>query len=180
TINGDRSVIEDYNAIKPDDFNRMPSFSSPTDAIIYETSIRDFTSDPNSGIKDKGKYLGMIESGVTPDGQVTGLDYLKSLGITHVQIMPMFDFASIDETKNDGTYNWGYDPKNYNVPEGSYSSNAADPTARIMEMKEMINGLHKAGIRVIMDVVYNHVYSPNDQALQKTVPGYYLDRKSVV
>ena len=175
TINGDRSVIEDYDAIKPDDFNRMPSFSSPTAAIIYETSIRDFTSDPNSGIKDKGKYLGMIESGVTPDGQVTGLDYLKSLGITHVQIMPMFDFASIDETKNDGTYNWGYDPKNYNVPEGSYSSNAADPTARIMEMKEMINGLHKAGIRVIMDVVYNHVYSPNDQALQKTVPGYYFE-----
>ncbi|RVU71013.1 MULTISPECIES: type I pullulanase [Lactobacillus] len=175
TVNGVRSVIEDYNNIKPSDFNRMPSFSQPTDAIVYETSIRDFTSDPNSGIKDKGKFLGMIESGKTPTGQVTGLEYLKSLGITHVQIMPSYDFASIDETKSlDNQYNWGYDPKNYDVPEGSYSSDPTNPQARIMEMKEMINGLHKAGIRVIMDVVYNHVYNPQEQALELTVPGYYF------
>ena len=171
TINGERSVIDDYNAIKPDNFQRMPRFSSPTNAIIYETSIRDFTSDQNSGIKDKGKYLGMIESGITPDGQITGLNYLKSLGITHVQILPMFDFASVDETKSIPDYNWGYDPKNYNVPEGSYSSDAANPETRIMEMKEMINGLHKAGIRVVMDVVYNHVFNSDQQALNKTVPG---------
>ena len=107
TINGDRSVIEDVDAIKPNDFSRLPQFSAPTNAIIYETSIRDFTSDKNSGIKDKGKYLGMIESGVTPDGQITGLDYLKSLGVTHVQIMPMFDFASINESKADDSYNLG-------------------------------------------------------------------------
>lgn len=175
TINGDRTVIEDYDHIKPSDFYRMPSFSKPTDAIVYETSIRDFTSDPNSGIKDKGKFLGMIESGRTPTGQVTGLDYLKSLGITHVQIMPSFDFASIDETKSlKDQYNWGYDPKNYDVPEGSYSTDPYNPTARIMEMKEMINGLHKAGIRVIMDVVYNHVYDPKKQAFELTVPGYYF------
>lgn len=174
TINGERSVIDDYNAIKPDNFQRMPRFSSPTNAIIYETSIRDFTSDQNSGIKDKGKYLGMIESGITPNGQITGLNYLKSLGITHVQILPMFDFASVDETKSIPDYNWGYDPKNYNVPEGSYSSDAANPETRIMEMKEMINGLHKAGIRVVMDVVYNHVFNSDQQALNKTVPGYYF------
>lgn len=174
TINGERSVIDDYNAIKPDNFQRMPRFSSPTNAIIYETSIRDFTSDQNSGIKDKGKYLGMIESGITPDDQITGLNYLKALGITHVQILPMFDFASVDETKKIPDYNWGYDPKNYNVPEGSYSSDAANPETRIMEMKEMINGLHKAGIRVVMDVVYNHVFNSDQQALNKTVPGYYF------
>lgn len=174
TVNGERSVIDNYDAIKPDNFQRMPKFSNPTNAIIYETSIRDFTSDKNSGIKDKGKYLGMIESGVTSDGQITGLNYLKSLGITHVQILPMFDFASVDETKSIPDYNWGYDPKNYNVPEGSYSSDAANPETRIMEMKEMINGLHKAGIRVVMDVVYNHVFNSDQQALNKTVPGYYF------
>lgn len=174
TVNGDRTVIEDYDNIKPNNFNRMPEFSSPTQAIIYETSIRDFSSDPNSGIKDKGKYLGMIESGKTPTGQVTGLAYLKALGITHVQIMPSFDYASVDETKTlADQYNWGYDPKNYDVPEGSYSSDPRNPTARIKEMKEMINGLHKAGIRVVMDVVYNHVFDPKKQAFELTVPGYY-------
>ncbi|MGN9009969.1 type I pullulanase [Lactobacillus amylovorus] len=175
TVNGDRTVIEDYDNIKPNNFNRMPEFSSPTQAIIYETSIRDFSSDPNSGIKDKGKYLGMIESGKTPTGQVTGLAYLKALGITHVQIMPSFDYASVDETKPlADQYNWGYDPKNYDVPEGSYSSDPKNPIARIKEMKEMINGLHKAGIRVVMDVVYNHVFDPKDQAFELTVPGYYF------
>ena len=175
TVNGDRTVIEDYDNIKPNNFNRMPEFSSPTQAIIYETSIRDFSSDPNSGIKDKGKYLGMIESGKTPTGQVTGLAYLKALGITHVQIMPSFDYASVDETKPlADQYNWGYDPKNYDVPEGSYSSDPKNPTARIKEMKEMINGLHKAGIRVVMDVVYNHVFDPKKQAFELTVPGYYF------
>lgn len=174
TVNGERTVIEDYDAIKPNNFSRMPAFSQPTNAIIYETSVRDFTSDKNSGIKDKGKYLGMIEPGVTADGQITGLDYLKSLGVTHVQLMPMYDFASLDETSSNLGYNWGYDPKNYNVPEGIYSSDAKNPTARIIEMKQMIDGLHKAGIRVIMDVVYNHVYNADEQALNKTVPGYYF------
>ena len=115
----------------------------------------------------------MIESGVTPDGQVTGLDYLKSLGITHVQIMPMFDFASIDETKNDGTYNWGYDPENYNVPEASFASNPHAPTARILELKQLVQAYHDAGIGVIMDVVYNHTYSSTDSAFQLAVPDYY-------
>ncbi|KRO27741.1 type I pullulanase [Lactiplantibacillus fabifermentans] len=175
TVNGNRSVIEDVNAVQPTDFNRMPTFSNPTDAVIYETSVRDFTKDANSGVTDKGKFLGMVESGTqTASGQVTGLDYLKDLGVTHVQLMPMYDFSSIDETSSDPSYNWGYDPKNYDVPEGSYSTDATNPTTRIMEMKEMINGFHKAGIRVIMDVVYNHVYSMDEQAFQKVVPGYYF------
>uniref|UniRef100_UPI0021CB43EE alpha-amylase family glycosyl hydrolase n=1 Tax=Lactiplantibacillus plantarum TaxID=1590 RepID=UPI0021CB43EE len=128
--------------------------SEPTDAVIYETSVRDFTKDPNSGVTAKGKFTGMVESGThTASGQATGLDYLKDLGVTHVQLMPMYDFASIDETSADPSYNWGYDPKNYDVPEGSYATDASDPTNRIMEMKEMINGFHKNGIRVVMDVV---------------------------
>lgn len=176
TINGKRSVIEDYDAIKPSDFKRMDSFGDSTKAVIYETSVRDFTSDPNANIEHAGKFLGMIESGKTADGQVTGLDYLKELGITHVQIMPSYDFASIDEAIKSPQYNWGYDPQNYNVPEGSYSTNPADPKARIMEMKQMIDGLHKAGIRVVMDVVYNHVFDPNKQAFELTVPGYYYQR----
>ncbi|UQN23965.1 type I pullulanase [Lactiplantibacillus plantarum] len=175
TVNGNRSVIEDVNAVQPTDFNRMPTFSNPTDAVIYETSVRDFTKDANSGVTDKGKFLGMVESGTqTASGQVTGLDYLKDLGVTHVQLMPMYDFSSIDETSSNPSYNWGYDPKNYDVPEGSYSTDATNPTTRIMEMKEMINGFHKAGIRVIMDVVYNHVCSMDEQAFQKVVPGYYF------
>lgn len=138
TINGVRTVIDDYDAIKPQNFVRMPSFSSPVDAVIYETSIRDFTSDPNSGIKHKGKYLGMIESGITPDGQITGLDYLKSLGISHVQILPMYDFASVDEESATPDYNWGYDPQNYNVPEGIYATIPNNPRNRIMELKQMV------------------------------------------
>ena len=175
TVNGDRSVIEDVNQIKPTDFNRMPDFGNATNAVIYETSVRDFTKDPNSGVTDKGKFLGMVQTGThTASGQVTGIDYLKDLGVTHVQLMPMYDFASIDETSADPSYNWGYDPKNYDVPEGSYATDASDPTNRIMEMKEMINGFHKNGILVVMDVVYNHVYSPAEQAFQKVVPGYYF------
>ncbi|MCG0678646.1 glucan 1,4-alpha-maltohydrolase [Lactiplantibacillus plantarum] len=175
TVNGNRSVIADVDAVKPADFDRLPSFSDPTDAVIYETSVRDFTKDPNSGVTAKGKFTGMVESGThTASGQATGLDYLKDLGVTHVQLMPMYDFASIDETSADPSYNWGYDPKNYNVPEGTYSSDASDPTARVLEMKEMVNGYHKAGIRVVMDVVYNHVYSMDEQAFQKVVPGYYF------
>ena len=145
TVNGNRSVIADVDAVKPADFDRLPSFSDPTDAVIYETSVRDFTKDPNSGVTAKGKFTGMVESGThTASGQATGLDYLKDLGVTHVQLMPMYDFASIDETSADPSYNWGYDPKNYNVPEGTYSSDASDPTARVLEMKEMVNGYHKA------------------------------------
>ena len=184
-VNGERSVVladkDAGNAGK-----RMPSFTNPSDATIAEMDVRDFSINPNSGISDahRGKYLGVIEEGTktTDQHNVSGFDYLKSLGVTHVQIMPMYDFGSVNETGDlsygkQGAQNWGYDPQNYNVPEGSYSTNPANPTARIKEAKQMIAGLHKAGLRVIMDVVYNHVYDVQKHSFNKTVPGYYFRYK---
>lgn len=175
TINGVRSVIEDVDNIKPADFIKMPAFTQPTDAIIYEAGVRDLTADKNANVKHPGQFLGLTQEGTKTDtGYPTGLDYLKKLGVTHVQFLPMYDFGSIDEAHPSNAYNWGYDPVNYNVPEGSYSSKPADPAARILEMKEMINALHKQGLRVVMDVVYNHVYGLDKQAFDKVVPGYYF------
>ena len=184
-VNGERSVVlADKDAGSAG--NRMPKFTNPSDATIAEMDVRDFSINPNSGISDahRGKYLGVIEEGTkTKDRQnVSGFDYLKSLGVTHVQIMPMYDFGSVDETGDlsygkSGAQNWGYDPENYNVPEGSYSTDPANPAARVKEAKQMIAGLHKAGLRVIMDVVYNHVYDVQKHSFNKTVPGYYFRYK---
>jgi pullulanase len=175
TLNGDRSVVEDVAKITPKNFKRMEPFTSPVDAVIYEAHVRDFSINSNSGIKDKGKFLGLIQAGTkTPSGQATGIDYLKQLGITHVELLPIFDYASVDESSTAPQYNWGYDPKNYDVPEGSYATNAKDPTNRILELKQTIKGMHDKGLRVIMDVVYNHVSSAADSPFEKTVPGYYF------
>ncbi|MEK0279592.1 type I pullulanase [Bifidobacterium mongoliense] len=177
--NGQRSVVLPTGETG-DAGTRMAPFGKATDAVIAETSIRDLTIDPSSGVDPakRGKYLGVVQEGThTKAGDPTGLDYLRSLGITHVQIMPAFDFASIDETKGLGygeQYNWGYDPENYNVPEGSYSSDPMNPGARVREMKEMVSGLHQHKLRVIMDVVYNHVYDAASHAFNRTVPGYYF------
>lgn len=179
--NGERSVVlskEDMGSAG----KRMPAFGKTTDAAIAEMNIRDFSINPNSGISaDKqGKYLGVVESGTkTKEGATSGLDYLKQLGISHVQIMPMYDYGSVDETGDlsynaNGAQNWGYDPENYNVPEGSYSSNPSNPSSRVAEMKQMVKELHKNDIRVIMDVVYNHVYNAANHSFNKTVPGYYF------
>lgn len=179
--NGERSVMlskEDMGSAG----KRMPAFGKTTDATIAEMNIRDFSINPNSGISaDKqGKYLGVVESGTkTKEGATSGLDYLKQLGISHVQIMPMYDYGSVDETGDlsynaNGAQNWGYDPENYNVPEGSYSSNPSNPSSRVAEMKQMVKELHKNDIRVIMDVVYNHVYNAANHSFNKTVPGYYF------
>ncbi|MDB0598464.1 type I pullulanase [Bifidobacterium adolescentis] len=179
--NGERSVVlskEDMGSAG----KRMPAFGKTTDATIAEMNIRDFSINPNSGISaDKqGKYLGVVESGTkTKEGATSGLDYLKQLGISHVQIMPMYDYGSVDETGDlsynaNGAQNWGYDPENYNVPEGSYSSNPSNPSSRVAEMKQMVKELHKNDIRVIMDVVYNHVYNAANHSFNKTVPGYYF------
>ena len=137
---------------------------------------RDFSIDSTSGIKNKGKFLALTERGtVNPEGLKTGIDHLKELGITHVHLLPSFDFGSIDETKlYENKYNWGYDPKNYNVPEGSYSTDPYKPETRIREMKQMIQVLHKNGIRVIMDVVYNHTYVTDGSNFNLTVPGIIL------
>ncbi|MBR7927879.1 type I pullulanase [Aerococcaceae bacterium zg-ZUI334] len=177
TVNGKRSVVVDLARTNPEGWGeRMAPFSAPTDAVIYELHVRDFTADKNSGVKKRGKFLGAIETGTkNPLGSSTGIDYIKQLGVTHVEFLPMFDFASVDETGEDPTqYNWGYDPLNYNAPEGSYSTNAYDPFVRIKEMKQMIQAFHDAGIRIIMDVVYNHVFEVENHSFHRTVPGYFF------
>ena len=180
TANGERSVILDIFNTNPKKWGpRLEPIASPVDAIIYELHIRDFTISPTSGVTNKGKFLGVVEEGtLSVNGDRTGLDYLKELGVSHVQILPMADFSTVNELKPLEQYNWGYDPQNFNVPEGSYATNPYQPEVRILEMKEMIQGLHDAGIRVIMDVVYNHVYLPKLHALEKTVPGYYFRKNT--
>ena len=176
-VNGNRGAIIDMKETNPQgwDTDKRPEMKSFTDAVIYEVHMRDFTIASNSGSKYPGKFLGLSESGTrSPEGFKTGLDHLKELGITHVQILPSYDYASIDETQLDkNEYNWGYDPKNYNVPEGGYSTDPYNPVTRIKEMKEMIQQLHANGIRVIMDVVYNHTYVGEDSHLNLMAPGYF-------
>lgn len=177
TANGLRSVIIDLEKAKPENWGeRMPAFSHPVDAIIYELSIRDFTSHQYANILHGGLYLGLTQEETKTDkGFSTGLDYLTELGITHVQIMPFADFETVDERfPTRLSYNWGYDPANYNVPEGSYSTDPTNPDLRIRELRSLVQSLHNRGIRVIMDVVYNHVFHPARQSLGKTVPGYYF------
>lgn len=180
TANSQRTVVVDVENLNPVGWNaeRMPAFSSIQDATIYEAHIRDLTIGADNGIENKGKFLGLTEGGTTTSsGNPTGLDYIDSLGVTHVQFLPMYDFGSINETGDlsyGAQYNWGYDPMNYNVPEGSYSTDPTDPEARIVEMKSMVDAIHDRDMYVIMDVVYNHVYSPASSPLQKTVPDYYF------
>ncbi|GCE31729.1 pullulanase [Dictyobacter alpinus] len=173
-VNGTRTMIADLKATNPGGWrsDRHQTQAHPEDAVIYELHTRDFTINPNSGVKNNGKFLGFTETNTKgPDGVSTGVSSLKELGVTDVQIMPAYGFASIDETRND-QYNWGYDPRNYNVPEGAY---ATDPhgTTRITEFKQMVQSLHKQGIGVIMDVVYNHTFSTKISDFDKIVPGYY-------
>lgn len=176
TINGKKAAIIDFKTTNPKGWNsdKSPTLRNPTGAIIYELHVRDASIAANSGIKNKGKFLGLTERGTKNDaGLATGLDHLKELGVTHVHLLPCFDFNSIDETKPDSKYNWGYDPLNYNVPEGSYSTDAADPAVRIKEFKQLIQALHANGLRVIMDVVYNHTGLTEKSNFNQLVPGYY-------
>ncbi len=179
TANGERGVVVDVDTLLGP-ANRLPSFgtNNATSAIIYEAHVRDLTIAPNNGITHKGKFLGLAESGTrTDEGNLSGLDYLASLGITHVQLLPVFDFGSVDETGDlsfGAQYNWGYDPIHYNVPEGSYATDPYDAKLRLREFRELIDALHRKGIRVIMDVVYNHVYDTALSPLEQTVPGYYF------
>ncbi len=146
-----------------------------TDAVIYEMHHRDFSVHPSSGIVNKGKFIALTEKDVVSGlGDKTGIDHLKELGVTHVHILPSYDFNSVDESNlPSNQYNWGYDPYNYNAPEGSYSTNPADPSTRIREMKQMIKSLHDAGIGVVMDVVYNHTANNDDSNFSLTAPRYY-------
>lgn len=162
-------VIDLDQVIQP--IKRAKNQVPMTQSVIYELSVRDFSWQKEAGFKQAGKFLGLLESPKLGKEQI-GLSYLKNLGITHLQIMPLYDFGSVDENFPELAYNWGYDPVQYNVPEGSFSSNPDDPYVRIKEVQTMVAGLHAADLSVIMDVVYNHVYQADDFALEKLVPGY--------
>lgn len=175
--NGHRAAIIDFSTTNPEGWadDRGPALENITDAVIYEMHHRDFSVDPSSGIVNKGKFLALTEQGThNLTGESTGIDHLKELGITHVHILPSYDYNSVDEANlPSNQYNWGYDPYNYNAPEGSYSTNPSDPAVRIREMKEMIKALHDAGIGVVMDVVYNHTADNDGSNFSLTAPGYY-------
>jgi len=179
TINGVRGVVVDLNKTNPTKWTTdKPAFSGNTvDALIYELHVRDLSMDANSGISaaNKGKFLALTEHGTkTPNGSgITGVDAIKELGVTHVQLLPIYDYKTVDESRND-QFNWGYDPLNYNVPEGSYATKPAVPANRITELKQTVQSLHDDGLRVIMDVVYNHVFDASASGFQKLVPGYYF------
>lgn len=179
-VNGQRGMVIDLSTTNPEgwDSDKRPGvIKNATDAIIYELHIRDFTIDESSGVTNKGKYLGLTEKGTkNATGQSTCLDYLANLGITHVQILPMYDYSpnSVDETKLDKEqFNWGYDPYNYNAPEGSYSTDPYNGEVRVNEMKQMVQALHNENIGVIMDVVYNHTAESENSYFNITVPDYY-------
>ncbi len=175
--NGHRAAIIDFAKTDPEGWatDKGPEIDNITDAVIYEMHHRDFSIDPSSGIVHKGKFLALTEPMTTsPEGEKTGIGHLKELGVTHVHILPSYDYNSVDEAnlQNNG-YNWGYDPYNYNAPEGSYSTDPANPETRVREMKEMVKALHDAGIGVVMDVVYNHTANNDDSNFSLTAPGYY-------
>jgi len=176
-VNGYRGMVADMASTNPVGWaeDKKPTLKNAADIILYETHVRDISIDPNSGIKHRGKFLGLAETGTrSPQGEKTGLDHIKELGVTHVHLLPSFDFNSVDETKPaDGQYNWGYDPFNYNVPEGSYSTNPYDGNVRIKEFKQMVQAMHKNGLRVVLDVVYNHTSDINGSVFTQFAPGYF-------
>lgn len=177
-VNGKRGMVIDLNSTNPksgwNEIEDQPE--SYTDATIYELHVRDFSIDASSGMENKGKFLALTEEGTTVNGvkgnPSTGLDYMKEMGFTHLHLLPIYDYGSVDETKCD-TFNWGYDPVNYNTPEGSYSTDPYNGEVRVKEMKEMVDTLHKNNIGVIMDVVYNHVYNADEFSFNQIVPGYF-------
>lgn len=174
--NGKRGQVIDFAKTNPEGWanHTKPALKNLNDIIIYELHVRDVSTAANSGIDNKGKFLGLAETGTkSPDGLPTGLDHIKNLGVTHVHLLPVYDYKSIDESKlEENNFNWGYDPQNYNVPEGGYSTNPADGATRIREFKTMVKALHDNGLRVIMDVVYNHTFDTNTP-FEQLVPGYY-------
>lgn len=182
-VNGMRAMVIDLASTNPSGWetDRDPNANhSVTDAIIYELHVRDLSIDKSSGIRQKGKYLGLAECGTkAPSGLPTGLDHIKALGITHLHLLPVYDFGSVDESRlKKPQFNWGYDPVNYNVPEGSYSSDPYNGAVRVREMKQMIKSLHDNGISVVMDVVYNHVYDAQTFCFNQIVPGYFFRTKN--
>ncbi len=180
-LEGARSMVIDLRRTDPDDWTDDRAPLPPPETVIYELHVKDFSWDTASGVRPewRGKFKALTQEGTTLNGDglhPTGLDYLKALGITHVQLMPVFDYGSVAEGGGPGEYNWGYDPVNYNVPEGSYATDPRDGVVRVQELKEAVQALHRAGLRVIMDVVYNHTYHL-DSWLWRTVPWYYVRQR---
>ncbi|HJP64501.1 MAG TPA: type I pullulanase [Mucilaginibacter sp.] len=174
-VNGKRGMVADMVSTNPKGWqlDKKPEQKNFTDIMIYELHVRDLSMDPNSGIQHKGKFLGLTETKTkSPDGTPTGLDHIKSLGVTHIHLLPSFDYNSVDEANSGNKYNWGYDPLNYNVPEGSYATDAYDGNVRIREFKKMVQTLHANGLRVILDVVYNHT-SDTSSNFNQFAPGYF-------
>ena len=172
-VNGQRGAIIDLQTTDPNGWeqDKRPIVKSPADLVIYEMHHRDFSIDPSSGLQYKGKYLALTEP--------KAINHLKTLGVNAIHILPSYDYGSVDETQLDkNKYNWGYDPVNYNVPEGGYSTNPYDPSCRVREFKQMVQALHKAGIRVILDVVYNHTYDIDHSNFQRTYPDYYYRKNT--
>jgi pullulanase len=180
--NGQKALIFDPKTTDPDNWaqDKSPRLDRPTDAIIYELHIRDATIHHSSGVTHKGRFAGLAEEDThSPEGLPTGLAHLKDLGVTHIHLLPFFDYNSVDEARPDSPqYNWGYDPLNYNAPEGSYSTDPADGIKRIKELKQMIAAFHRNGLRVIMDVVYNHTATTESSCFSQLVPGYYYRRQA--
>ena len=176
-VNGKRAMVVDLRETNPAGWekDKSPIFKNKTDAILYELHVRDASIADNSGIKNKGKFLGLTETGTkNAEGLSTGLDHIKELGITHVHLLPSYDFYSLDESEPaKPQYNWGYDPLNYNVPEGAYSTNPYDGITRIKEFKQMVQAFHQNGLRVVLDVVYNHTRLTEESYFNQLVPGYY-------
>ena len=175
-VNGWRGAVVDWTETNPEGWaeDKSPEVK-PSDIIVYEMHHRDFSIHATSGISNKGKYLALTEEGTkNPDGLATGIDHLKELGVTYVQILPSTDFITVDEEHlENNQYNWGYDPFNYNAVEGSYSTDPYNPVTRIKEFKQMVQALHKAGFRVILDVVYNHTTDASKTGFERTMPGYF-------
>ncbi|MBQ8520179.1 MAG: type I pullulanase, partial [Bacteroides sp.] len=176
-VNGRRAAILDLDTTDPEGWAEdvRPALDNFADVVIYEMHHRDFSIDSLSGISNRGKFLAMTEEGTrSAEGEKTGIDHLKELGVNHVHILPSYDYASVDESRLDkAQYNWGYDPVNYNVPDGSYSTDPYNPAVRIKEFKQMVQALHKAGIRVVIDVVYNHTFDIANSNFELTVTGYF-------
>ncbi|WP_046244763.1 type I pullulanase [Hymenobacter terrenus] len=177
-INGQRGAVLNPATAQPPGWpeDLRPALKQLTDVVIGEVHVRDLSMHPQSGIRNKGKFLGVAQLGTRgPGGVSTGLDHLVELGLTHIHLLPTNDFASIDETQpaSANRYNWGYDPLNYSVPEGSYATDAANPTVRIREFKQLVQNLHIQGLRVVLDVVYNHTADAGRSAFEQLVPGYY-------
>ena len=176
-VNGQRAMVIDLDSTNPEGWDEDvdPHYNETiNDAIIYELHVRDLSSDESSGIANTGKFLGLTETGtVNSSGVSTGLDHILSLGVTHIHLLPSYDYASVDETDPGAAFNWGYDPVNYNVPEGSYSTDPYNGAVRVAEFKQMVKTLHDNGISVIMDVVYNHVFDAESFCFNNIVPGYF-------